>query len=268
MSEDLVKIKRIVNTNTLKEEANYYSICLLNSSIIAIEVDGVTNLEAANSIYFLNPENNYKIVKKNNNPDYGGYILLIDKEVLNNPLLSKLHINEVRLFADKDIPKINLSPGIEKRVLHILEMIDELIGSHLKHKEDGIISLINTLFVYCDGQCNIRSVINESSNKKAIVFNYKKLIDTHYKEHHEVEYYANKLNVSSKYLNECVKDTLNTNAKSLINETRLMHARHELKFTDKTIKEISFELGFSSADYFSYFFKQYTGTSPSHLRNH
>lgn len=52
----------------------------------------------------------------------------------------------------------------------------------------------------------------------------------------------------------------------LSNEVLMNSCRHALKFTNKTIKEISYDLGFSTPDYFSYFFKNQTGTSPSVIR--
>jgi AraC-like DNA-binding protein len=187
-------------------------------------------------------------------------------EVLNSPVLNKLHINEVRLFNSSEIPIINLSPGIAKRTQSILEMIDELLGSELNHKEEAILSLLNTFFVYCDGQCNIKSVITEYGSKNTIVYKFKKLVDTHLPEYHDVSDYARLLNISPKYLNECVREVLDFTAKGIIAEQLLMRSRHLLKFSDMTIKEISYDLGFSSPDYFSYFFKNHTGTSPSSLR--
>ena len=59
---------------------------------------------------------------------------------------------------------------------------------------------------------------------------------------------------------------LGINAKSLIDEQLIMRTRHKLKFTDKSIKEVGYELGFSSPDYFSYFIKKHTGLSPSQIR--
>ncbi|WP_338418074.1 helix-turn-helix domain-containing protein [Pseudotamlana carrageenivorans] len=52
----------------------------------------------------------------------------------------------------------------------------------------------------------------------------------------------------------------------IIIEQLLMRSRHALKLSNKSIKEISFDLGFSSPDYFSYFFKTHTTTTPSGLR--
>jgi hypothetical protein len=81
--------------------------------------------------------------------------------------LRNLHINEIRLFTNGEIPKINLAPGIEKRTHALLEMLDELVGSHLNHKEDAIFSLLNAFFIYCDEQCNIKSGMTENSQKRS-----------------------------------------------------------------------------------------------------
>ena len=170
------------------------------------------------------------------------------------------------MFNSGEIPLFKLSPGIEKRTQSILEMIDELLGSHLNHKDDAILSLLNTFFIYCDGQCNIKSIASNNNAKTNIVYKFKQLVDHFVLNNHEVTFYADKLNISSKYLNECVQDVLYVSAKSIIIEQLLMRSRYALKFSDQSIKEISFELGFSSPDYFSYFFKTHTGITPSTLR--
>jgi AraC family transcriptional activator of pobA len=170
------------------------------------------------------------------------------------------------MFSENEIPRINLSPGIEIRVQYILEMLDELIGSHLNHKDQAILSLLNTFFIYCDGQCNIKSKLNDNSTKSGLVYKFKKLVTKNLSHYHEVKDYANLLHISAKYLNECVQDVLGVNAKSIIVEQLVLNSRRDLKFSDKTIKEISFDLGFSSPDYFSFFFKNQTGVTPSYFR--
>jgi AraC-like DNA-binding protein len=99
-----------------------------------------------------------------------------------------------------------------------------------------------------------------------VVYKYKQLVDKHICDHHEVARYAKLLTISPKYLNECVQEVLSVSAKNIIIEQLIMRSRHQLKFSNKTIKEISFALGFSSPDYFSYFFKTHTGSTPSKLR--
>ena len=267
MSTLNIDISQITKDVTEKRIQAGFAVCWIKDEIKGIEIDGVLYENVSNSIFFLDPKFHWTILKTDK-ASFSGYILYLGNDVLNNPMLSNLHINKVRIFNTNEIPLFQLSPGIEKRTQSILEMIDELLGSELNHKDDAILSLLNTFFVYCDGQCNIKSAISSEKNSKtALVYQFKKLVDKHVFENHEVTFYAELLHISPKYLNECVQEALSASAKSIIVEQLLMRSRHALKFTSKTVKEISFELGFSSPDYFSYFFKTHTGITPSSLRN-
>ncbi|ULC60016.1 helix-turn-helix domain-containing protein [Flaviramulus sp. BrNp1-15] len=265
MKNQSVSISQIIKETTKKPDSDTYAVCWIKAKVNRIKINGTTYKNVSNSIFFIDPKFNWKIFKKNAKTS-SGYILYLTQEVLNNPILSNLHINKVRLFNSGETPLFKLSPGIEKRTQAILEMIDELLGSHLNHKEEAILSLLNTFFVYCDGQCNIKSIASNNNSRTNIVYNFKKLVDKHVIEYHNVSHYAKLLNITPKYLNECVNEVLSTSSKNIIVEQLLMRSRHRLKFSSKSIKEISFELGFSTPDYFSYFFKTHTGYKPSALR--
>ena len=247
MESDSVNINRITNQITDKPIDDLLYICWIQNKIDGIEIGGKLYKNISNAILFLNRNINWKILKGSNEGS-SGYIMSLNPKILDNPAFRKLHINEIRLFNTKDVPMINLSPGIAKRTQAILEMIDELLGTELNHKDDAILSLLNTFFVYCDGQCNIKSVITDRGSKSIVVYNFKKLVDKHLTQYHEVADYAKLLNITPKYLNECVKVVLGFTAKGIIAEQLLMRSRHQLKFTDNTIKEIRSSLGFSSPD--------------------
>lgn len=265
MKADSINISQILKGTTLKPKGEHYAVCWIKEKVKILEIDKRIYKNVSNSIFFIDPKYSWKIVKKDG-VSAAGYILYLSKEILNEPLLNNLHINTVRLFNSGEIPLFKLSPGIEKRTQSILEMIDELLGSQLNHREDALLSLLNTFFIYCDGQCNIKTVITDTNAKTNIVYKFKNMVDKLVLEYHDVGHYARLLNISPKYLNECVKEILSVSSKHVIVEQLLMRSRHELKFSDKSIKEISFELGFSSPDYFSYFFKSHTGITPSVLR--
>ncbi|SEQ87184.1 Helix-turn-helix domain-containing protein [Hyunsoonleella jejuensis] len=267
MSSDFINIYKISKPVTKKPKNGMLYVCWMQDGIEGLEIDGKFHENVSNSISFINLNHDWKIFRSNKEQK-SGYVMSMNPEVLNNPVLSKLHINELRLFNLDDIPLINLSPGIAKRTEAILEMIDELLGSELNHKNEAILSLLNTFFVYCDGQCNIKSKISDSRSKNTIVYKFKKLVDKFCCEYHEVADYAQLLSITPKYLNECVKEVLGYTAKGIIAEQLLMRSRHKLKFSNQSIKEISYDLGFSSPDYFSSFFKNHTGTTPSSLRKY
>ncbi|TPV32749.1 helix-turn-helix domain-containing protein [Paucihalobacter ruber] len=265
MNSDTIKISRITKKITSKQKEDCCVLCWVKNEVEALIINQQQYRNIANSIFFLGPELQWQILN-NDHFTSNGYIIYLPKSILNNPIFKNLHINEVRFFSNGEIPKINLAPGIEKRIQAIIEMLDELVSTNLKNKEDAILALLKTLFIYCDGKCNIKSVITDNNARSALVYKFKKMVDQHISEFHKVSEYANLLHISNKYLNECVNDVLGVNAKSLIDEQLVMQSRHALKFTDRTVKEIAYDLGFSSPDYFSSFCKKHMGLAPSEFR--
>ncbi|WP_036384805.1 helix-turn-helix domain-containing protein [Muricauda sp. MAR_2010_75] len=260
-----IKISRLTNRTVTSQEGDFYSVLWIKDAVQSITIDNTLYENIVSAVYFLKPNFKWKIIRKDTSIS-SGYVLYLPKNILEDPLFKNLHINEVRVFNTEQIPKVNLAPGIEIRIQAILEMLDELISTNLKHKESAILSLISTFFVYIDGKCNIKSSIDQNNAKSVLVYKFKKAINEHFSEFHEVGEYARKLNISDKYLHECVKEVLGTSAKHLIDEQLTMCARRELKFTDKTVKEIAYGMGFSSPEYFSYYFKKQTGKTPSQVR--
>lgn len=259
-----IKIIPILNGNA-KAENDYYGVCWIQNGVQKIEINGSTYKNVSNAVFFFNPNFKWKVVQSVTSVS-SGYVLYLPKGVFEHQTFKNLHINQVRLFNVDEIPKINLAPGIEKRIQALLEMLDELLSTNLAHREEAILSLLNAFFVYCDGKCNIKSFIADNNAKTALVYKLKKCIDQNISNFHEVKDYAQIFQVSDRYLNECVKDSLGVNVKHLIVEQLIMRARYELKFSDKSVKEISYELGFSSPEYFSYFFKKHLGKSPTAIR--
>ena len=260
-----VKISRISQKISSISDGQYYSVCWIKDGVSSIEINQTKFIDISNSIFFLQPNYNWTITNECVE-NSSGYVLYLPKSILENPTFKNLHITEVRLFGDSEIPKITLAPGIEKRVQSIVEMIDELVSTNLKNREDAILALLHTFFVYCDGKCNIKTTITDNNSKSVLVYKFKRLIDKRICSHHRISDYADMLHISDKYLNECVKDVLGVNAKHLIDEQLIMRSRHQLKFSDLVIKEIAFSLGFSSPDYFSSFVKKHTGITPTQLR--
>jgi AraC-like DNA-binding protein len=267
MLDNNLKLSRLIKSTASQSKEKFHSMIWIQREINDFQIDDKQYDCEIDSVYFINKKYSWNMSIEENSTSKG-YVLKLTDEILSLPSFSKLFITQVNIFNDDSIPVIQFSPGIAVRIEAILEMIDELMGSQLDNKDEGILSLLNAFFIYCDGQCNIKSVLGENRNQKTkIVYDYKKLINDNISTWNEVKDYAYQLNISEKYLNECVKEVLTVNAKQLIIEKLLMSSRRALKFSDSSIKEISFDLGFSSPDYFSSFFKKYTGTTPTGFRN-
>lgn len=263
-NHEMIAIKKFhLDVNDYTDQENY-AILWLQSGFKRIQIDFEEFEVSTNSVYFITPGRKINI-KFNSQPE--GWILRFSKEYFRNHIREKLIIKRVEVLAPLDKnPRIILSPKIGERIHLITEMIDELLGSEIPNKETAIASLFRTLLVYCDSKCNISVSDTDNTNDVQLVKLFKDLVVKHYTNTHKVSEYAEMMNISSKYLNQVVKNVLGVTAKSVIHEQLIIQARRELKFTNKSVKEIAFNLGFTEPFHFSNYFKKIIGTSPSEYR--
>ncbi len=99
-----------------------------------------------------------------------------------------------------------------------------------------------------------------------IVRRYNLLVENYYRTLHSVADYADWLNKSPKTLSNLFALASQPSPLHVIHSRISLEARRLLLYTDKSTKEIAFELGFSEAAHFSRFFKKQTGQPPSAFR--
>ncbi|HEY9048309.1 MAG TPA: helix-turn-helix domain-containing protein [Ohtaekwangia sp.] len=93
------------------------------------------------------------------------------------------------------------------------------------------------------------------------------LVEAHFRSEHSVAYYAQRLNKSPKTLSNLFALYHDKSPSQVIQERILIEARRLLCYTDKSAKQITYELGFEDSTYFSAYFKKYTNQSPLEYRS-
>lgn len=78
--------------------------------------------------------------------------------------------------------------------------------------------------------------------------------------------YAYRLSISPEFLTSTCKKRCGKSPKAFILELKITEAKRLLYFSEDSIKEISFKLGFEDNSYFARIFKQKVGISPSLFR--
>ncbi len=78
--------------------------------------------------------------------------------------------------------------------------------------------------------------------------------------------YAKNLNVSTPYLNECVKNTTGHSVSHHIQQRIILEAKRLLYHSSKSVKEIAFELGYDDYSYFIRLFVKVIGMTPITFR--
>jgi len=106
----------------------------------------------------------------------------------------------------------------------------------------------------------------EGTKEPFILQNLKIAIEKDFKSKHTPKDYADLLNISPNALAKITKTHFNKTLTNLITERIVIEAKRELYLTDKTIKEVAWELGYDDEYYFSRFFKKNVSISPQMYR--
>lgn len=98
------------------------------------------------------------------------------------------------------------------------------------------------------------------------VYEFLMLLESNYQQVRNTDFYAGKLGISSKRLNQILKEKLDKTGMQLIHDRIILEAKRKIIHSENTIKEIAYDLGFSDRPYFSRFFKKQTGQTPEEFQ--
>jgi len=99
-----------------------------------------------------------------------------------------------------------------------------------------------------------------------IVREFQFLVEQHFKTKHSVQEYADILHKSVKTLANTFSKASDKSPLQIIHERKVLEAKRMLRYTDKPIKEIAYELGFEDIQTFSRFFKKMESLSPTDFK--
>jgi len=83
---------------------------------------------------------------------------------------------------------------------------------------------------------------------------------------HSPSFFADKLHVSTAYLNDCSNAATGQSITYWLQQAMVTEAQRQLYYTRNDVKEIAYNLGFQDAAYFSRLFKKITDTTPLEFR--
>jgi len=152
-------------------------------------------------------------------------------------------------FVEDIIAKINVeyqNPG---------EWQQRMLGAYL-----------TVLFTYLSRLYTAQLNKNDIATDKILLRNFLMKVNECFGELHEVSDYASMLNISPGHLSESVKNQSGKPAIKHIHDRLVMESRRLLLHTNKSLKEIAYDLGFSDSPYFNRFFKRETGLTPVQYR--
>ncbi len=191
--------------------------------------------------------------------------------VLSERFLSRVNLGDAYLLLRN--VQINPVYQLDEKTAGVFSSLTDLSYNLIQSSDNSpgmeeIFGLIARLFYLLS--CR---VINPSSLEKetgqrqgAVMMQFLQLLNLHYKEHREVGFYADKMNITAKYMTTLVKKASGKPALEWIEDYVILEAKAQLSSTVNTIQQIAFDLNFPSQSLFGRYFKRAVGMSPSDYR--
>lgn len=143
---------------------------------------------------------------------------------------------------------------------------------HKEFEKPGYINKLDVLAAYLKiimikvANVNASLAKGIDSFEKQLYRQFLELISVNYHRSHEVADYARQMGIPSRKLTTLSKQCSGRGAKDLINGQLIAEAKRSLQFSSRPVKEIAYELNFSTPDQFSHFFKKNVLVSPQDYR--
>ena len=225
-------------------------------------------------MFFIAPNQVFKIhVDNNSTVNRTGWMLLIHPDFFWNTSLAKT-IQKYDFFGYSVNEALFLSEKEEKTLQVIIENIEQEYHSNIdKFSKQIIVSHIETLLNYSERFYNRQFITREKVNHQVLdqlenlLRDYFNSDDIITKGLPSVQYIADKLNFTPKYLSSLLKMLTGLNTQQHIHEKLIDKAKERLSTSNLSISEIAYELGFEHSQSFSKLFKNKTNISPLEFRN-
>ena len=154
--------------------------------------------------------------------------------------------------------KINTEFLAIKKELSSTTVFMELVNARCR-----LVALMLTLWT----EHKFGKTASDGNNSKSVAYKFHSLIEKHFKTQKQVLFYAKHLCITPNYLGVICRKQYGMSALELIQERVLLEAKRLLHSSDRSIKEIAFDLGFRNQTYFSYFFKSKTSLTPKEYKS-
>ncbi len=152
----------------------------------------------------------------------------------------------------------------------ILDLIEQRSRLYSKRPLSGMAtdSLVNALtFLVLDSYINVRqTIIKSSDTKEAIMLAFHKALMHDYSTHRNVAYYAALQNLSPRYFSTTIKAVSGYSPLYWINMVVIAQAKRMMRNSNISIKEVAYNLNFTSPTFFTRWYREYTGETPSEYR--
>lgn len=241
--------------NSIKEyhRDEYHLFLLQEKGITTIEVDFNQHIVGPQTIMFVHQNQVHRFMDFKNATVS---IWAVSNEILDSKYLKLLE--DITPAQPLSLQKVTI--GIILEVVSLCLKLSERKDEKLYRSLFTGSSTILTGLVISQYLAQLKPT-GKLSRFEIITKAFKELLERNFVTAKRPAEYAKQLNISSPYLNECVKNTTGYSVSHHIQHRIILEAKRLLYYSEKSVKEIATELGYDDYPYFSRLFTKVAGMS-------
>lgn len=232
----------LVENGTVQLELDFQHYLINPSSVIYVHPDQVHNTVVAENVVV----SCLSMTDENMNPEY---LKLLQDITPAKPIVLQKETFSIMSEAFSLCVKLS-----ERRN-------DKLYHSLLKDSSNALVALVVSQYLA------LAKPTDKLSRFEMVTKAFKETLEQHYTTAKRPAAYARKLNISTPYLNECVKNATGHSVSHHIQQRVILEAKRLLYHSDRSVKEIATVLGYDDYPYFSRLFTKTTGMTALAFRN-
>jgi AraC-like DNA-binding protein len=167
-------------------------------------------------------------------------------------------------------PIVDLSGDELHAIPQLFAQISNELDFQDRSSEEMIRTYLKQIIIRATRQWKKQNLQNETldlvSMDQDFFRNFSRLVNIHYKEKHSVADYADLLNLAPKTLSNKFHKLNLENPNEMIKNRIVLEAKRLLLYSELTIKEIAYQLGYEDPAYFNRIFTQKSGKTPAAFR--
>ena len=224
-----------------------------------------------NTFSVITPGNIVRIV--DNTPHIGSHLIAV---VISTKYMTKLRF-DMGAFFNRSVspvvhPTISLNRTEVMLAMRYYSLIKNVLDSKRPFVSESIMALCSSLIYEVAGswsgrQKEIAGENDDSKSRTKEIYDlFIRLVAKYHVKERSVQFYADRLCITTKYLAKVVKMASGQTPSYWIDSYVILEAQNLLRYSSDTIKQIVYKLNFTNQSVFQKFFKANTGMTPLEYR--
>ena len=229
----------------------------------SIDIDGVTYNTSVPSIIYLRPGQRIGNIALENPAQVSVCTISIG--------LKTEILNEIQRHYNIKTPQASIVTEIAPEILSVYDnlynvLIETISDIAKPYYHERILYIILFAFFVVGYHCYTGLEPAQDFKDMKLSKSFIVLVDRYHRQKRFLDFYAERLGISSKHLSRTVKRYTGIASVDWIEHYTISDAKILLRTTNLSIKEIAERLNFSSQSFFGKYFKKYEGISPKDFR--